>query len=149
MAFRPFRDTQLSLGNLQDEMNNVMERFWHAGLSTRPFDGQEWAPRIDLHEYPDYYKLFAELPGVEASGIDVSHVGRVITVRGEKVAPGGDERSLRSERRFGSFCRTVDMPPDVNASKLAAKYADGVLEITIPKTESNRPKPIKIEVQEE
>ena len=149
MAFRPFRDTQLSLGNLQDEMNRVMDRFWHAGVSTRPFDGQEWAPHIDLHEYPDHYKLFAELPGVEAGGIDVSHVGTVITVRGEKVAPGGDERNIRSERRFGSFCRTVEMPADVKADKLTAKYTNGVLEITIPKTQSNQPKPIKIEVQEE
>ena len=55
MAFRPFEDTQFSLGNLQDEMNKLFERLWHAGVAAGPFDGQKWAPFLDLHEYADRY----------------------------------------------------------------------------------------------
>lgn len=152
MTFRPFQETQLSLGNLQDEVNRLIERVWHAGLSTRPFDGQEWAPVIDIHEHPDHYTLYAEVPGVDAGSIELSYLEHILTVRGEKTRPAGlaeEDRPLRSERRYGTFCRTVELAGDVDADKLSAKCHAGVLEITIPKTESSRPKAIRVEVEQE
>ena len=82
MAFRPFQDPQQIFGTLQDEMNRVFERVWHGGISTRPFDGQPWAPAIDLYEHDDRYVLYVEVPGVEGSTVDVSCVGNTLTLRG-------------------------------------------------------------------
>ena len=151
MPFRPLQDTQLSLSNLQDEMNRLFERIWHAGVSTRPFDGQKWAPVVDLYEYDNRYVLHAEIPGVDGTAVELSYLDNALTIRGEKTKPAAAEeadRSLRSERRFGVFCRTVELPPGIDADKLSAQCSAGVLEVTIPKSEASRPKAINIDVQE-
>jgi HSP20 family protein len=152
MAFRPFQDTEFSLGNLQEELNRLVERIWHSGVSTGPFDGQEWAPVVDLVEFADHYLLYAEIPGVDGSTVELSYIGHELTIRGEKTKPAcADEadRSLRRERRFGNFCRTVTLPAGIDADKLSASCRAGVLDITIPKSESSRPKAIKIDVADE
>ncbi len=152
MAFRPLQDTQLSLAGLQDEFNRLFERVWHAGVSTGPFDGQEWAPVVDLHEYPEHFTLYAEIPGVDSGSVELSYIDDELTIRGEKAKPADvDEpkRCVRCERRFGAFCRTVALPQGIDADRLSAKCSNGVLEITIPKSESSRPKAIKIDVVED
>ncbi|UCE58658.1 MAG: Hsp20/alpha crystallin family protein [Phycisphaerales bacterium] len=149
MPFRPLQDVPASLGGLQEEMNRLFDQVWHGGLSTRPFDGQECAPPIDLFEHDDRYLLHVEVPGVDAAAVDVSYVGSTLTIRGEKSAPGDEQgRRIRGERRFGTFCRTVELPGDIDADRLSAKCSAGILQISIPKTESSRPKAVKIEVVE-
>ena len=149
MTFRPLQETQLSLSSLQDEINRLFGRIWHAGLSTGPFDGQKWAPLVDLYEYDDRYTLYAEVPGVEGNEVDLSYVAHRLTIRGEKTHPAGldeDKRPIHGERRFGAFSRTIDLPADVDADRMSARCHAGVLEITIPKSEASRPKTIKIDV---
>lgn len=150
MAFRALQDPQGMLENLQDEMNRVFDRVWHGGLSTGPFDGQSWAPMLDMYEYADRYMILVELPGVDPKTVDVTHVGNTLTIRGERSNPvEGTEydRAPRRERRFGTFCRSLDLPEDIEADKLAAKCRDGVLEIVVPKPKANVPKTVKIDVQ--
>lgn len=149
--FRPFQDPQLSLGALQEEINHMFDRVWHGGVSTRPFDGQPWAPAIDLFEFDDRYTVFAELPGVPAESVEVSYLTNSLTIRGEKVRPekaGEGTPSLRSERRFGAFCRTIELPGGIDADRASAKCCGGVLEITIPKSAASRAKTIRVEVEE-
>ena len=144
-------DNPISLSNLQDEMNHLVERVWHAGLSTGPLDGQEWAPAVDMYEGPERYTLYVEVPGVEPGAIEVSYLSGALTIRGEKVAgPGASEagRLVRHERRFGKFRRAVELPTDVEPDKLTAKYQTGVLEITLPKTKASVAHSVKIQVDE-
>ena len=150
MSFRPLQDVPASLGNLQEEMNRLLDRVWHGGLSTGPFDGQECAPPIDLYEYEDRYVGFLEVPGVDASTVNVSYLEHSLTISGEKSAPGDtdDARRIRRERRFGTFSRVIELPGDIDADRVSATCRAGVLEVTIPKTESSRAKSIKIDVQE-
>jgi HSP20 family protein len=73
-------------------------------------------------------------------------------MRGEKAKPAilaESDRAIHRERRYGAFCRTIDLPDDINPDKLKAKCHAGVLEITIPKTEANKPKSVKIQVEDE
>ncbi len=150
--FRPLQDTQISLNALQDEMNNMFARVWHGGLSTRPFDGQQWAPAIDLFEKDDCYIVHIEMPGVDAKDVELTHVGTTLTVRGERLCQfAGDDTAqrIRSERRFGGFCRSIDLPGDIEADKLSARCHCGLLEVSIPKAVSSRPKSVKIEVEGE
>jgi HSP20 family protein len=152
MAFRPFQERQLSLSGLQDEMNRLIERVWHSGVSTGPFDGQEWAPVIDLYEHPDHYTLFAEIPGVDGNSVELSYIEQSLTIRGEKIKPasiGDQDHPVRGERRFGEFCRTIELPRDIDADRLSARCHTGVLEVTIPKSEASRPKSIKIDVADD
>ncbi len=151
MPFRPLQDAPVSLSNLQEDINNLIGRIWHAGVSTRPFDGQQWAPVVDIHEYEDRYALYAEIPGVDGDTVELSYLDGALTIRGEKTKPAGlddAEKSLRCERRFGTFCRTVDLPPGVDTERLSAQCQAGVLQVTIPKSETSRSKAIKIKVEE-
>ena len=150
MPFRPLQDSGLSLSNLQHEINHLIERVWREGLPSVPFLGQ-WSPAIDLYEYPDRYVLYAEVPGLEGGDVDLSYLDNVLTVRGERCAPegvGDDANALRKERRFGTFCRTVDLPGGIEADRMSATCHAGVLEVTIPKSEATRPKSIKVEIGE-
>lgn len=150
MAFRPLQDFPTSFGNLQDDMNRLFDRVWHGGLSTRPFDGQECAPPIDLYELEDRYVLLVEVPSADPGTLDLTYVGNTVTVRGEKVGPTDldDANRIQSERRFGTFSRSVTLPSDIVGDSLSAKCQGGVLQITIPKTESSKPKTVKIDIKE-
>lgn len=152
MAFRPFQEVPVSIGGLQEELNRVFERFWHAGVSAGPFDGQKWAPFVDLYDRGEHYALYAEVPGVDASSVEVTQLGGTLTIRGEKTKPassGDEQRALRAECRFGTFCRTIELPDDVDPDNLSATCRNGVLEITIPKSASSRPKTVRIKVNGE
>lgn len=151
MAFRPFQDPSLSLSALQDEMNRMFERVWHGGVSTRPFDGQAWAPPLDLFEFEDRYVMLAEVPGVAPETVEVSYLASSLTLRGEKRPPADISEqtpSLRNERRFGAFSRTVELPGGIDADRASAKCTGGVLEITIPKSAASRPRTIRVDVSE-
>lgn len=150
MPFWTPQDPQFSLRNFQEDLNRLMERVWHSGVSMGPFDGQEWAPPVDLYEHAEHYTLYVEVAGIDPGTVEVSYVGDSLTVRGIKETPAGvneQSRPIRRERRFGAFCRTIALPGGIDADRLAAKCNGGVLEITVPKTESSRAKAVKIEVE--
>ncbi len=149
--FRPFQDPQLSLGALQDEMNRLFERVWHGGVSMRPFDGQPWAPAIDVYESEDRYTVFAELPGVRPESVEVSYLANSLTIRGDKGRPENARESgpaLRNERRFGAFCRNIELPGGIDADRSSAKCNGGVLEITVHKSAASRAKTIRVDPEE-
>lgn len=149
--FRPIQDAQSVLGAVQDEMNRLFDRVWHGGISTKPFDGQSWAPNVDLYEFDDRYMLLAEVPGLDPTSIDITYHDHSLTVRGHKPRPGGighDTPSLTCERRYGSFARTVELPAGVDPDQITAKCTSGVLEIAIPKSETSRARTIRVDVVE-
>lgn len=151
MAFKPIHDTQQALGSIQYEMNRLFERVWHNGLSTPPLDGQSWGPPIDLYEYDDRYVAYVEVPGVDGDTIELTQTDNVLHIRGEKIKPAETETSsdtLKRERRFGNFCRGLELPAGADAENISAKCHSGVLEISIQKSETAKPKPIRIDVQE-
>ena len=141
----------ITLGGLQDEVNRLFERVWHAGVSTGPFDGQEWAPPVDTYEAADRYTLYIELPGVDPGAVDVSYVEGSVTLTGEKTAPPPSTeagRLLRKERRFGAFRRSIEVARDIDPERMTARCVQGVLEITLPKAASSVARPIKVEPAE-
>ncbi len=149
MPFSPSQDLRLSLGNLQQEISHAIERVWHEGVSNVPFVGQ-WSPAVDLHEYPDRYVLYAELPGLSGGDVDLACLDNVLTIRGERKVPEGvdDEvRIVRQERRLGSFSRAIELPSDSDSDKVSAKCHAGVLKVTILKCETARPTSIKIDIE--
>lgn len=149
MTFRPFgKDVQFSLSELQDEMNKVFNRLWEGGMKVNPFAERDFVPRVDIREEPERFVVTAEVPGVDISAIEVSFTEGTLTLRGQKWEGEFDDANwqrLVSERRYGSFTRAVPIPLKVEADRIAARCEAGVLEVVLPKSQTARPKTIKVQ----
>ncbi len=133
--------------DLRDEINHL---FSHALTRTTPALAEvKWAPAIDLAIKNGNVVLTADIPGLSRDDIDISVQNNVLTLKGQKKREKEtkEENYYSLERTFGSFQRTIELPTDVDSSKVKAAYRDGVLEIVLPQVESAKPKRIKVDVK--
>jgi HSP20 family protein len=107
-----------------------------------------WTPVLDLYEDKDNLFVKVELPGMKREEIDVSLHEGSLSISGERKSEQKHEDAdvYRAERFFGRFQRTVMLPTPVAADKVKAQYKDGILTITLPKTEEAKPKHIDVNV---
>ncbi|WP_245479662.1 Hsp20/alpha crystallin family protein [Hansschlegelia zhihuaiae] len=132
---------------LFDRMSSVIELPAMERLFERAIGPSAFAPAIDIAETNDEYKLTAEVPGLEPSQVDVSVVGDMLVIKGEKTretekTEGGTQIS---ERTYGSFRRSFQLPDDVDASQIEANHRNGVLTIRLPKIgEAKQAKKIEV-----
>lgn len=114
-----------------------------------PFGGLDLMPAMDVVENGTSYKLTAELPGMDEKSVEVTLAGDVLSVKGEKTETKEKDEKGRhvSERRYGSFERSITVPELVDKTKIEATYANGVLTVTLPKTEAAMAEPQKIEIK--
>ncbi len=142
---------ELSLSHMQNEMCKLVDKFWHGAMRVGPLDGQDWAPLVDVIEQTDCFILRIELPGMDASQIDVRVKERVVTISGEKisdrpeVSPG---QYLRAERTFGKFSRKMELPADVDPDSVTASFAKGVLVVRLTKTQEDHSRNVPVESQD-
>ena len=103
-------------------------------------------PAVDVFEKEDKFVVKAELPGIKEEDIHVSVVGDTLSIRGEKKTETEvkEEDYYRSERSYGSFCRSIPLPSNVDANKIEASFEDGVLEVALPKSTKVKPKRIAV-----
>jgi HSP20 family protein len=108
---------------------------------------QGWNPKVDVFEEEDKIVMKAELPGVDKDKIAIDVDGRVLTLKGERNSETEvkEENYYRKERSFGRFQRSFTLPLETDSEKIKAEYKDGVLQLNIPKPESQKPKQITIE----
>lgn len=135
------------MSSLRDEINRLFEAPF--GEMARPgefFNG--WAPALDLREDKDNLVATVELPGMRKEDIQISVQNGVLSISGERTRSGeGNEAGVyRTERSYGRFQRTVTLPKPVEVAKVKAAYKDGLLTITLPKTEEAKPKQISVNV---
>ena len=148
MALVPVRKRERSdLARLRDEMDELVSGFFE-GWDV-PFWGHRHWPAIDIAESEDEFLVKAEVPGCRTEDIDVSVCGNMLTIKGEKKQE--EEKKGKGyyhiERAFGSFRRDLSLSSDVNPDEIDAVCKDGILSITLPKTE--KAKAIKVKVKEE
>jgi HSP20 family protein len=105
-----------------------------------------WMPAMDVYETDDQVVVTVELPGLSAEDVDVSVEDSTLTVSGSRESSSEveEERYHRIERRHGAFSRSVTLPPQVDTSKVDARFEDGVLTVDVPKIERAKPKKIQI-----
>lgn len=128
--------------SLQDRMNRMFD------FPTR-FNGEEsgsWLPSVDIFEEGDNLRLQAELPGLKKGDIDIQIEKNVLTLKGERKREKEfrDENSYRLERLYGNFSRSFHLPVSVDPEKISASYRDGILDVTLPKSESSKTKKIPV-----
>ena len=135
------------LSSLRDELDRLFESPWtELARTSQLLSG--WTPALDVHEDKDNFVVRAELPGMKREDIDVSLHDGALSISGERKTEKKYEEAevYRTERFFGKFQRTVTLPAAVAADKVKAQYQDGVLTITLPKTEEAKPKQIDVNV---
>lgn len=105
-------------------------------------------PQMDLRETEKSYVVTAELPGMEEKDIDVSLADGVLTMKGEKKSETISERDSMhvTERRYGSFQRSVRLPEGIDEDKVTASFDKGVLRIEVPKSPAAIKPPKKIQI---
>lgn len=140
--WEPFRE-------LEEEMERLFEEWPFGPWTRRALVAREWAPRVDMFDRADKVIVKAELPGVKKEDIEISVTGGVLTIKGERKVEEEvkDEEYYCCERFQGTFYRAIQLPTDVEREKIEANYADGILEITLPRVPEVKPKKIEVKVK--
>ena len=133
------------LNRIRNEINRIFEDpFSLTAPSTSFFEG--WEPTVDVYEDKDKITVKAELPGMKKEDITVSLDNNTLTVSGERKyeEEKKDKETYRSERYFGRFQRSITLSHSVEAKGIEANYKDGVLTVSLPKSEEAKPKHIEV-----
>ena len=141
--WEPFRE----FSTLQDRMNRLF-RETQGNTQDDSLTSSNFAPAVDVYEDEHNVTLKIEVPGINEKDIDVRIENNTLTVHGERKIEKEEkeENYRRVERQYGSFTRTFNLPPTVDAEKVQADYDKGVLKITLPKKAEAKPKQIKVNV---
>jgi HSP20 family protein len=135
------------LSNLREEIDRLFEApLAELARSSQLLSG--WNPALDVHEDKDNLYVKVELPGLKKEDISLSLHDGSLSISGERKSENKHEEAevYRAERFFGRFQRTVSLPTPVAADKVKAQYQDGILTVTLPKTEEAKPKHIDVNV---
>lgn len=131
------------LDRMQRQMDRVLGAF---GSQSEGRVSAGVFPPINLSEDQESYFVRAELPGIQADKLDIQATGNSLSLSGErKIAEEGNGvRYHRREREGGTFSRVITLPGDIDAEKVDAELANGILTIKIAKAEAAKPKQITI-----
>jgi len=129
---------------VREEMEDLMNRVFGAGEEMWPYF--RVVPSLDLVETNQAVEVRLDVPGLEPKDIEIQLNGHVLTVSGHRKEEKEEKGKTfhRLERRSGAFSRSISLPCPVKEETIDAKYRDGVLTITMPKTEEAKSKKIEI-----
>ena len=137
-----------------DELFDGVTRALGRRLATRDLGGQEvltladWMPTVDIAETETDYQIKVELPEVRKEDVSVTVNQGVLTIRGERKLEREEQgkKFHRVERAHGSFARSFTLPEDVDETSIQAQHKDGMLYVTIGKSERAKPRSIEVKV---
>ncbi len=138
--------------SLRTEMDRLFDNFT-SRIGVPPFFQTRFdtsanvpSPAVDITEEEDAFKVSAEVPGMSEADVDVSLSGDTLTIKGEKRQEHEEKGGNRylSERSYGAFQRSFSLPENVDREKIAASFTQGVLTVTLPKSEKAAPKKIEV-----
>ncbi len=133
VGFDPFSEMR----RLQREVNRLFEGYGEAG--------DAW-PSMNVWSNRNEVVVSAEVPGVDPNDLRVTVQNDVFTLEGERKPedPGEGVVNHRAEREFGRFARSVRLPYEVDNAKAVAKYRNGILTVTLPRSELSKPRQIAV-----
>lgn len=132
--------------NAFSDMNRLFDAFFSSNGAAQSSLGRRWVPAMDLVEEGDHLVLKADLPGLTREDVDIEVKDGVLAISGERKDDHEEKADgyYRVERTFGRFSRTLSLPKGIEADGIVADFADGVLEIRIPKPAERKPHKIEI-----
>ncbi len=145
VRWSPVRD----MVGIQDEMNRLFNALFEKSPERRESGVTAWSPLVDISEMEDEILVTVEVPGMKKEDINITIQDNVLTLKGEKkqVEEDKNKNFHRVERIYGTFERSFSLPSTVQTDRVKAVYKDGVLNITLPKSEEAKPKEIAISVK--
>jgi len=136
-----YSDPFETLMQLQDALDSFRSSSW---LRTST-SGAGGFPPLNVFSKGDDVVIVAEAPGLKKSELDIQVKGRTIHISGTRALAYGEGASLhRRERTSGRFSRSLNLPVEIDADKVKAEYRDGMLAISLPRAEHDKPRTIKI-----
>jgi HSP20 family protein len=148
VKWNPIRE----LEDMRKDLDKLFEEFAYPVIRGR-FQPQRVAtgmivPNVEMFDRKAEIVVKAELPGVGKDDIDLTITKEALTIKGEVKKEGEfkEEDYYLSERRYGSFSRTLPLPVEIDSSKVTAHFRNGILEIVLPKKEDIKPQEIKVDI---
>ena len=135
------------------KMDTDMDRMWRHMFRPHYTWPRLWGvdghPAVDIYQDADHVVVRAALPGIKPEDMEVTITEDALTIKGERKDEKEvkEENYLHREHRYGAFRRAVALPLGLDAAKAKASYENGILTVTVPKTEGSRPKSLKIDVE--
>jgi len=128
---------------LRRQMN---ELFGALSGGTLPMPSAGVFPLTNVTEDKENYYVRAELPGIKSNELDIQVTAEGVSISGERKIPVEDEnvRYHRREREAGKFSRSINLPGEIDVNKVDASMKNGVLKVTIPKSEAAKPRQITV-----
>lgn len=129
-----------------NRLHQDMNRLFQDMSSRTPRFAQASYPQLNLWEDDENFLVEAELPGLALDDLELIVTGgSQLSLKGERKQPEPENAKWhRHERGFGTFSRTVELPSPVNADEVSASFSNGVLTITLPKSEEAKPRKITV-----
>lgn len=125
---------------LQDDFNRLLDDGTGAGYRVR-----RTYPLVNIWESADGLVVDAELPGINPEQVDIAVANGLLTITGKYPEPEGDAKTYqRRERAEGEFTRSFELPYRVDAETVTATYKNGILRVTLPRAEADKPKRIAV-----
>lgn len=133
---------------VQNEIKQVFDRFFEttADSDESAVVTAQWVPNVDIKEEEGQFVLFADLPGIQPSDIEIQMERGILTIKGVRKTAAAENSTAfsRVERRFGQFHRRFALPDSADADNICASGANGVLEVRIPKKPAVTPRRIQV-----
>lgn len=114
-------------------------------VNNRPAREEYVTPKVNIFETPEGYVLEAEMPGVGKDGVEITVEGTEITLTGRRRVEAGAGESLFRERHVVDYRRVFELDPAIDTTKVSAKMEQGILTVTLPKSERVKPRKIAVD----
>ncbi len=143
------REQESLVDSLHRDISRVFDDFF--SISPTSMFEFDWSPTVDVMENEGGFLVKAEIPGIDEKDLQVTLENNILTIAGEKKEERSekdrDSRWVVSERKFGSFRRSISLPEGIRSDKIKAAFRNGVLRVEIPREESAKPRKITIDVK--
>jgi HSP20 family protein len=142
VPYSPFREIE----TMQRQMNRLFDNlvgFTEDGYNT------SFIPAAEIEETEQALHLKLEVPGLEAKDLNVEVTADAVSISGERKSENRTEEQgmVLSEFRYGKFQRVIPLPTRIQNNNVQAEYKDGILHLTLPKTEEEKNKIVKVNIQ--